>query len=116
MNARELHAFLGVGKHFGSWITDRIDQFGFTENQDFTVFPEIGEKGGRPQLVYHLTLDMAKELSMVERNDKGKQYFIACEKELKEVVKAFYDPVLFQSGLLFTRDLQLACDLRLTRK
>jgi len=51
---------------------DRISQFDFTENQDFVVFSGNSEKG-RPSKDYYLTLDMAKELSMVERNDKGKK-------------------------------------------
>ena len=91
VSARELHKFLEVGKVFGAWITDRIEQFGFIENQDYTVYSEIGKnlKGGRPSKEYALTLDMAKELSMIERSEKGKlarQYFIACEKKLKEVI------------------------------
>ena len=91
VSARELHKFLEVGKVFGAWITDRIEQFGFIENQDYIVYSEIGKnlKGGRPSKEYVLTLDMAKELSMIERSEKGKlarQYFIACEKKLKEVV------------------------------
>ena len=55
------------------------------ENQDFVTFSENSEKG-RPRLEYALTLDMAKELSMVERNEQGKEarrYFIECEKRLK---------------------------------
>jgi len=51
---------------------DRISQFDFTENKDFVVFSGNSEKG-RPSKDYYLTLDMAKELSMVERNDKGKK-------------------------------------------
>lgn len=85
VNARDLHSFLEVGKVFGAWITERIEQFGFAENQDFVVFSESGKNplGGRPTKDYHLTLDMAKELSMVERNEKGKEarkYFIECER------------------------------------
>ena len=85
VNARELHAFLEVGKVFGAWIADRIEQFDFSEGQDFIVLSDSGKNphGGRPTKDYHLTLDMAKELSMVERNEKGKQarlYFIECEK------------------------------------
>ncbi|MGE4530577.1 MAG: antA/AntB antirepressor family protein [Acidithiobacillus sp.] len=84
-NARDLHAFLEVGKVFGTWITERIEQLGFVENQDFIVFPEIGKnpQGGRPSKEYHLTLDMAKHLAMIERTPKGKQarqYFIECER------------------------------------
>ena len=90
VNARELHGFLGVGKVFAAWIQERIEQYSFIQNQDFVVFSDSGNnpKGGRPTKDYHLTLDMAKELSMVERNEKGKQarqYFIECEKRLKAV-------------------------------
>lgn len=93
VKARELHAFLGVGKDFSSWIKERIDQFGFTEGVDFVTTeglssPKSVSSKSRPQKVkeYHLALDMAKELSMVERNDKGKQarlYFIECERRAK---------------------------------
>ena len=84
VNARELHAFLENRDHFATWIKDRIEQYGFVENQDFVSFSEIPENGGR-RIEYALSLDMAKELSMVERNAKGKQarqYFIDCEKRL----------------------------------
>lgn len=86
VNARDLHAFLEVGKDFSTWVKDRIEQYGFQEGQDFVthLFPNIGEKGqGRPTREYALALDMAKELAMVERTDKGKQarqYFIECER------------------------------------
>ncbi len=85
VNARELHEFLEVKTRFNDWIRERVEQFGFSENQDFVTFTENQVKG-RPSQEYHLTLDMAKELSMVERNDKGKQarqYFIECERRAK---------------------------------
>ena len=86
--ARDLHAFLENKDMFAHWIKDRISQFGFVENQDFVSFWENPQKpqGGRPSEEYHLTLDMAKELSMVERTPKGKearQYFIECERRLR---------------------------------
>lgn len=88
VNARELHQFLEVGRDFSNWIKGRINQYGFTENEDFEVFAQIGEKlqNGRPSKEYSISLDMAKELSMVERNEKGKQarrYFIECEKQMR---------------------------------
>lgn len=85
VDARDLHSFLQSGKDFSTWIKDRIEQFGFIEGSDFS--PILGKSsGGRPSKEYALTLDMAKELSMVERTERGKkarQYFIACEKKLK---------------------------------
>ena len=47
VNARELHEFLGVGKRFADWITDRIEKYGFVEGEDFAVcFPNLGSKIG----------------------------------------------------------------------
>ncbi|WP_455466792.1 antA/AntB antirepressor family protein [Bartonella sp. B39] len=88
VNARELHAFLEVTSKFADWIKNRIKEYGFRKNQDFMAFSKILENGGRA-IEYHLSLDMAKELSMVERNEKGKQarqYFIECERRAKQVV------------------------------
>lgn len=90
VNARELHAFLGAGKDFSNWIKDRIQQYGFLEEIDYTtdLFASFGEKGtGRPIREYYLSIGMAKELAMVERNDKGREarrYFIECERKLLE--------------------------------
>lgn len=45
VNARDLHTFLGVGKRFASWITERIEEYGFVENQDYiSYFPETGNR------------------------------------------------------------------------
>lgn len=92
-DARTLHAFLEVGKDFTTWIKDRIQKYQFVENQDFAEFsPDLGKihRGrGRPSSDYHLTLDMAKELSMVENNEKGRQarrYFIECERRALEAL------------------------------
>lgn len=96
VNARDLHAFLEVGKDFSTWIKNRIAKFGFVEGQDFVYVeclssPNLGSSKSRAQrtIEYHLTLDMAKELAMVERTPRGKearQYFIACEKEYRRPV------------------------------
>ena len=93
VSARELHEFLEVGRDFTTWIKARIEKYEFLENVDFTIiesFHQNGGKGGRPEKDYVLTIEMAKELSMVENSEKGKQarkYFIQCEKKLKEVVQ-----------------------------
>jgi phage anti-repressor protein len=86
VNARDLHCFMTVKSEFNNWIKNRIDEFGFLEHKDFEVFVNYYEnsKGGRPTKEYALTMDMAKELCMVERNEKGRQaraYFIECEKK-----------------------------------
>ena len=87
VNARELHTFLEVQTRFNDWIAARITDYAFVENQDYVRFTEnsVKPQGGRPSIGYFISLDMAKELSMVERTDKGKQarqYFIECEKKL----------------------------------
>lgn len=85
VNARDLHAFLESKRDFSNWIKDRIDKYDFIENQDYQVFNNFGEnsKGGRPSIEYALSISMAKELSMIENNVRGKQarkYFINCEE------------------------------------
>ena len=93
VNARELHAFLEVKTRFNDWIANRISEFGFSENKDFVSLTENLVSGGK-QNVFHISIDMAKELSMLERNDKGKQarlYFIECERiaKSKQVPQSF---------------------------
>ncbi|CAI1534209.1 Phage anti-repressor protein [Serratia marcescens] len=93
-DARELHRQLEVGKRFASWIKERIDEYGFVENLDYILISQIretktGRGGDRRSKDYHLTLDTAKELAMVEQNEKGRQvrrYFINCEKQLRNNV------------------------------
>ncbi|HGT5806193.1 TPA: antA/AntB antirepressor family protein [Escherichia coli] len=94
-NARDLHAFLGVKKVFAAWITNRISEYEFMENQDYILLSNFGKqtsgRGGHNRKDYHLTLDTAKELAMVERNEKGRQirrYFIECEKKLRNMQAA----------------------------
>lgn len=111
VNARELHSFLEIGRDFTTWIKSRIEQYGFVENLDYTsreAAPRIGGAGNRgARTEYHLSLDMAKELSMVERNEKGKQarqYFIECERKAKQApsdpMQALSDPATMRELLL----------------
>lgn len=84
-NARDLHSFLEVGKVFGAWIQDRINEYGFIQDEDYFVITE--RTNGRPRKEYHITLDMGKELGMVERNERGRQirkYFIECERRASQ--------------------------------
>ncbi|EJF78158.1 hypothetical protein ME7_00149 [Bartonella birtlesii LL-WM9] len=88
VNARDLHTFLEVKTSFKDWIIRRIKECKFKEGYSFCSFLSESS-GGRPSKEYHITLDMAKHLSMIERNDKGheaRQYFIKCERLLKQVV------------------------------
>ena len=84
VSARELHAFLESNRQFTDWIKYRIQQYDFIENIDYVSFSQICQNGGR-SIEYALTVNMAKELSMVEGNAKGKQarqYFISCEQKV----------------------------------
>lgn len=93
VSARELHTFLESKQDFSTWIKNRIEQYDFVENQDFIKLHKKMEANNATMIEYHITLDMAKELSMVERNDKGKQarkYFIECEKRLKQELPTSY--------------------------
>lgn len=85
VNARMLHAFLESKQQFQDWIKNRINKYGFVENQDFVSFHKImkRETGATRVTEYAISVEMAKELSMVENNEKGRiarQYFIRCEE------------------------------------
>ena len=82
VSARDLHASLSIGRDFSTWIKERIEKYGFIEGKDFS--PKLGEStGGRPTIEYDLSLSMAKELAIVENNEKGRQirqYLIKVEQ------------------------------------
>ncbi|CAI3346839.1 antA/AntB antirepressor family protein [Enterococcus cecorum] len=94
VSGRELHEFLEVGTQYTKWF-DRMTEYGFAENVDFAVivkndYDETAFGGTRKITDHAMTLDMAKEISMIQRTEKGKQarqYFIEVEKEYKEVQK-----------------------------
>ena len=104
VSAKALHKALGVGKDFSTWITDRISEYDFTIGHDYsvhkTISPNLGKspngaayskikQSGRPSKDYLLSVGMAKELAMIERNDQGRairRYFIQCEEELQRSV------------------------------
>ncbi|MGZ8239687.1 MAG: antA/AntB antirepressor family protein [Methylobacter sp.] len=87
VNGRDLHKFLGVKRDFSTWIKKRIADYQFVENKNYSI-PRLGElenSGLQTKIEYHLTLTMAKELGLVERNEQGRivrQYFIDCENQL----------------------------------
>lgn len=89
VSGRELHDFLEVDTPYTQWF-DRMIDYGFTENTDFKGLSQKSEKpiGGRPRIDHVMTLDMAKEVAMIQRTDRGKQarqYFISMEKRYKQL-------------------------------
>jgi phage anti-repressor protein len=113
VNARNLHAFLGVGAMFATWIKDRITKYEFAEGVDYLV--TVSKTGIRSNVTttdYFLTLDMAKEIAMVERNDAGKRaraYFIECERKLRaQPVLDLNNPAALRQALLSYSETVLA--------
>lgn len=96
VNARELHEFLGSQRQFADWIKARLEKYNFVENVDYICISQncetqraTGQKGISVRKEYYVTVDVAKELSMLENNEKGREarrYFIECEKKLKETL------------------------------
>lgn len=88
----ELHQVLEVKSKFADWIKNHLNDCEATENEEFQSFSKILEKGGRPQTEYIIKLDTAKEMAMLERNEKGKQvrrYFIQVERKYKQDCREF---------------------------
>ena len=88
VSGRELHKFLGVNDNYTDWFK-RMTDYGFTENVDFAGLSEKSDKptGGRPRIDHVMTLDMAKEVAMIQRTDRGKQarqYFLEVERRYKQ--------------------------------
>ncbi|WP_370553751.1 phage antirepressor KilAC domain-containing protein [Edwardsiella tarda] len=124
VSAKRLHAFLEVGRDFTTWIKGRISQYGFAMGVDYISVenlstpkwgsanidqftPKRGETslGGRPSADYLITIDMGKELAMVERNEKGREvrrYFINCERQAKATANI---PQTLPEALRFAADL-----------
>jgi len=86
VNARDIHNYLGVKTKFADWIQRAIKKYDFVEGEDYLVLKNEKQVNNqiRVSKEYIVTLDMAKELSMLENNKKGKEtrkYFIQMEKE-----------------------------------
>ncbi|WP_283785601.1 antA/AntB antirepressor family protein, partial [Campylobacter jejuni] len=92
---------------YSNWIKNRINQYDFIENQDYII--ELVYTKGRPRKEYYVTLDMAKELCMVENNEKGRQarrYFIECEKRLKNLEQEKMQKLAFNQSLGYKSQLK----------
>jgi anti-repressor protein len=104
VNARDLHAFLGIGKDFSSWVKAQIDRARLHEGRDFIKLTQKGER----QILgeYHLTIDAAKHISMMCGSDRGfevRDYFLECEHKAKatDPMSVLNDPAAMR-GLLLT--------------
>lgn len=91
VSARELYEFLKIKEAFTDWIKRMIEYLDLEENTNYIVYQENlinpNPLGGRPSKEYFLTIDAAKEISMLQRSEKGKEarkYFIECERKLKD--------------------------------
>ena len=128
VSARELHEGLGVEQRFNDWINRRIKKYGFEENTDYTCLTQKrvtqrtnGQKGTATEKDYIITVDMAKELCMVENNDLGRKfrkYFIACEKKLQEVQqpKQMSDMEILSRAVLISQEQIKQLTAELTEK
>lgn len=88
VSARDLHELLNIGTKFTTWF-ERMKDYGFSEGEEF--FPKPGktsELGGRPQMDYEITVDMAKQICMIQRTPEGK----ACRQYLIDLEKAWNTP------------------------
>ncbi|EOA6646286.1 antA/AntB antirepressor family protein [Campylobacter coli] len=102
-NAREIFQFLNSEQEYSNWIKNRISHYNFIENQDYII--ELVYTKGRPRKEYYVTLDMAKELCMVENNEKG-CYFIECEKRLKNLEQEKMQKLAFHQSLGYKSQLK----------
>ena len=89
INGRELYEFIGVTTAYKDWFPRNAERAGLTEGIDFCSF--LSEStGGRPATYHKLTVEAAKEITMIQNNDLGKivrRYLIWAEKKLREVTE-----------------------------
>ncbi len=83
VSARDLHSGLAINTRFNDWFS-RMTEYGFESGKDFySKMSKTSETGGRPAVDYQISVDMAKQICMIQRSEKGKQYrqyFIDLEK------------------------------------
>lgn len=103
VSARELHEQLHIGTKFTTWF-ERMKEYGFTEGNEF--FPKMGEtseSGGRPSVDYDISVDMAKQICMIQRTPEGKQ----CRQYLLDLEKAWNTPEQVMARALKIADRQI---------
>lgn len=103
VNAREIHEFLEVKTKFADWIKRAIEKYDFIENQDFTILKN--GNGSNAFIDYIVTLEMGKELAMLENNPKGKEIrkeFIDFELKGKTLINQQSQEIQILQGMLNT--------------
>lgn len=115
VSGRQLHEALGVKTRYDNWF-NRMTEYGFAENQDYLVTSIFGHNsnGGRQNKVDHvIKLDMAKEIAMIQRTDKGKQvrqYFIQVEKDFNSPEKIMARALLLADKKVHKLEAQIEAD------
>ena len=114
VSGRQLHEALGVKTPYSMWF-DRMVEYGFTENQDFLLnnFVKQTGRGGHNKVDNIIKLDMAKEIAMIQRTDKGKevrQYFIQVEKDFNSPEKIMARALLMADKKVHKLEAQIEAD------
>ncbi|HFR3254646.1 TPA: phage antirepressor KilAC domain-containing protein [Streptococcus suis] len=111
VSGRQLHEALGVNSRYTTWF-ERMTEYGFVEGQDF--LPNLGKSTGGRQAVDHIIkLDMAKEIAMIQRSDRGKQvrqYFIQIEKDYNSPEKIMARALLLADKKVHQLEAQIEAD------
>ncbi|MGF0070830.1 phage antirepressor KilAC domain-containing protein [Streptococcus orisratti] len=115
VSGRQLHKALGVNSNYTTWF-DRMTEYGFVENQDFVLLSNFGNqtgRGGHNKVDHIIKLDMAKEIAMIQRTDKGKQvraYFIQIEKDYNSPEKIMARALLMADKKVHKLEAQIEAD------
>ena len=114
VSGRQLHEALGVKTEYRKWF-GRMSEYGFEENQDFArVTQKCPTPGGLQDMTDHIIkLDMAKEIAMIQRTDKGKevrQYFIQVEKDFNSPEKIMARALLMADKKIHKLETQIEAD------
>lgn len=115
VSGRQLHEALGVKTRYNDWFT-RMTEYGFIENQDYLAITQkrVTAQGNSTNQTDHIIkLDMAKEIAMIQRTDKGKQvrqYFIQVEKDFNSPEKIMQRALLYANQNIMKLEAQIEAD------
>ena len=114
VSGRQLHEALGVKTKYADWF-NRMIEYGFTENQDFLLLKNEQQtgRGGHNKVDHVIKLDMAKEIAMIQRTERGKQvrqYFIQVEKDFNSPEKIMARALLMADKKVHKLEAQIEAD------